>query len=453
MRAPWWVHPLGVLADVVFATWTLVTVLVCGVAQLVALPFDPYRRVAATLARWTWGLLHFRSQPFWRTRIDGAGRCAGGPWLVVANHQSLLDIPVLMMLPLAFRVIARPGVFRMPVYGWMARLGGHVELDPEAPDAGLAQVRRLFDAGISVVVFPEGTRSDDGTLGAFQRGAFQVALDCGVPVLPVCIDGTRHALPKGRPYGLVPVPHLHVDVLAPLPPEGNRRAFGQRTRAVLEDALAGPDPWTLARRTGERYAPLGRWRQGWAEGKTFYDPVFWALTGRLPREGRIVDVGGGEGLLAAWLGAAGSEASVHVVDVDADRVAVAQRVGVDAVVGDARTAQLGTCDALVCIDVLHYLPPAEQAAVVARFAAALRPGGLLVLRDPEVGRGARSRWTTLSERLFVATGRHAGEGVTATGGDALAALLAGAFEDVRTEDCSTGPFANVLVSGRRMQST
>lgn len=441
-------HLVGVLGVTVFSFWTLVTLLVVLPAQLVALPFDPLRKVAAALGRITWGTCLFRGQPFWRLRITGRERCADGPFVVVANHQSFLDIPLLMQLPIPVRVVARPGVFKMPVYGQMARMGGHIELDADAPDGverALEHCRRLLAAGISVVVFPEGTRSDDGTLGPFNRGAFQIALDAKVPVLPVCIRGTGDALPKGHPYGWKLLSKVHLQVLDPIPPEGSRRVYGQRTRAAIERALEGPTPWDLSAAAARRYRT--RWRQGWAEGKSGMDPVFWALWERLPHTGLVLDVGCGEGLLAAYLSAAQSGLTVRGWDIDAQRVAAAQEAGLDCAVGDVRTVELPRADAVVCIDVLHYLSPAEQEAVVARLAAALSPGGKLVVRDPDVGRGAASWWTANAERALVAAGRHAGEGVQVQGGARIAELMAQHLDRVRIEDCSTWPFANVLISG------
>lgn len=440
-------HVIGVVGLTVFAAWTLVTVLLALPAQLLALPFDPDRRVAAALARLSWGFGLFHGQPFWRLRRTGLERCAGGPFVIVANHQSFLDIPLLMTLPIPIRVLARPGVFAMPVYGQMARLGGHVRLEEDVA-LTVARCKALLARGISVVVFPEGTRSEDGALGPFHRGAVQIAMDAGVPLLPVCIEGTRLALPKGQPYGYAPLSRIHLQVLEPLDPGGARRTVGQRLRARIEAARVGPRPWELAAKVGARYRPQGRWREGWARGKTSFDPVFWALWERLPREGLVLDLGCGEGLLAAWLEAAGG-AQVRGWDVDAGRVAVARAAGVEAEVGDCRGVALPEADAIVLIDVLHYLAPEEQAAVLRRCAAALRPGGMLLARDPDLGRGAASWWTTTSERLFVATGRHAGEGVRARGGAALAQLFAAELAEVRVEDCSTGPFANVLVSGRK----
>lgn len=445
----------GGVALVVFALFTALTVLVAVPAQLLAWPFDPDRRVAAAVTGWTWGRLLFAAQPFWRVRVTGRERLAGPACIVVANHQSVLDIPLLLSVGVPLRLTARPGVFRMPVFGVMARFGGHVSVGEETDlDAVVDRVRRLLDRGIHVVVFPEGTRSDGRALGVFRRGAFELALRCGVEVLPVCIRGTADAVPPGGWRPRRAGPRFHVQILPRIPSVGQtRRGLARAAAGAVEGAFAAPDPFHLRSLLFAAYRPLGRFAAGFAAGKTAADPVFWAAWERLPRRGLLVDVGGGEGLLGGWLRACGSEVQVWGVDPDAGRVAQARATGRPGdvwVVGDARTVALPEgAAAVVCLDVLHYLSVEEQGRLLARLVDALAPGGVLLVRDPEPGRGLRSRWTQVSERLLVAVGRHRGERVVVTGGAAIAARLAGRLAEVRVEDASVGWFANCLVWGRK----
>jgi 1-acyl-sn-glycerol-3-phosphate acyltransferase len=120
--------------------------------------------------------------------------------VVIANHQSYLDIPALWgCLPLQFRILAKRGLFYLPFLGWFLWRAGHIPVDRENARAALANVNRAVDklkAGYSIVVFPEGTRSPDGTLREFKSGGFKIALKAGVPVLPVTIIGTARVLKK-----------------------------------------------------------------------------------------------------------------------------------------------------------------------------------------------------------------------------------------------------------------
>lgn len=446
-------YPIAVVG---LSTWALFTVLTLALvipAQALAWPFDPLRRVSARIARWSWGRCMFLAQPFWRTHITGLERLSAGPCVVVANHQSMLDIPLLLSLPIDLRVVARAGVLKIPVYGFMARFGGHVIVDGDAPERGLQHAIDLLRSGVSVAVFPEGQRSADGTLQAFQRGAFELALRAGVPVQAVAIRDTGVALPKGRFFGEQVVSRIELEVLAPAPARGTRRELSRLARDAIAATLARPHPFHVESAVAARYRPLGRFREGFARGKTRYDPVYRLVLARIPARCDVLDLGAGEGLLGAYLAAAGAEGTYRGIDVDAARALVARKAGLDVKVLDLAAAPpgaLGDADVVTLLDVLHYFPVDVQDRVLAVAAAAVRPGGMLIVRDPEPGRGLGSWWTVMSERVFVATGRHAGQEVKVRGGAAIAARVRALGLHADVEDGSRGtPFSNALVTARR----
>ncbi|TNF72825.1 MAG: 1-acyl-sn-glycerol-3-phosphate acyltransferase [Acidobacteria bacterium] len=123
------------------------------------------------------------------------------PSVYMSNHQSLYDIPALTVsLPGQTRFLAKRSLFRIPIFGWSIKAGGFISIDREdrskAREAFAAAVQRL-QAGSSAMVFPEGTRSEDGSLGPFQRGGFLLALKGGLPIVPVGISGSLAVQPKG----------------------------------------------------------------------------------------------------------------------------------------------------------------------------------------------------------------------------------------------------------------
>jgi len=124
-----------------------------------------------------------------------------GPCVVVANHQSFFDAFCLGALPfydLIFAVRAWP--FRIPFYGPYMRRAGYLNSEHATIDDFLREGKRCLAQGVSVIVFPEGTRSPDGRLGRFYSGAFKLAMEADVPVVPLCIDGTGRFLPRGRAW-------------------------------------------------------------------------------------------------------------------------------------------------------------------------------------------------------------------------------------------------------------
>ena len=123
-------------------------------------------------------------------------------FVVMANHQSALDIPVLMaVLPASWRTVfwAKQSLFRVPVLGWAMRMLGHMPIDRvnrQLAGRVLADTLRRIEDGRSVLVFPEETRTSDGSLLPFQRGGFLIALKAALPIVPVGLDGARRSMAK-----------------------------------------------------------------------------------------------------------------------------------------------------------------------------------------------------------------------------------------------------------------
>jgi len=209
------------------------------------------------------------------------------------------------------------------------------------------------------------------------------------------------------------------------------------------------------RRASSRYRRAGRWAEGFARGKMSRDPVYAAVLAQVPEEGTLVDVGCGEGYLLALIREV--RPALRLVGLDHDRrrvevgrLALTDEPSVEIRVGDAREAVLPEAEVVTCLDVLHYMPPHAQDALIGRLADALVPGGLLLLRDARAEAGLRSVVTRWSERLLVALGRHRGEGVFLRSGAALHDRLEEVGLQVEEQDCSEGtPFANVLYAARR----
>jgi 1-acyl-sn-glycerol-3-phosphate acyltransferase len=121
------------------------------------------------------------------------------PFVVVSNHESFADILLISHLPWEMKWLSKVELFRIPVLGWLLHLAGDVPVKrgfgPSAVEA-MAQCREVLSRRVSVMIFPEGTRSPTAELLPFKDGAFRLAIDAGVPILPLAVHGTRSALPK-----------------------------------------------------------------------------------------------------------------------------------------------------------------------------------------------------------------------------------------------------------------
>jgi 1-acyl-sn-glycerol-3-phosphate acyltransferase len=186
-----------------------------ALVRLVTAPFDPGRKAVGRLFR-LWAVLVVKVCPLWRVRVQGA--LPPGPCVVVANHESMLDILVLSLLPREMKWMAKDSLFRAPWVGWMLRLAGDIAVrrgDREAGARALQEARGWLVRGVPVMVFPEGTRSRTQELLPFKAGAFQLAIELGLPVVPVALAGTAQGMPKGGGIWVRPATPA-VRVLEPL---------------------------------------------------------------------------------------------------------------------------------------------------------------------------------------------------------------------------------------------
>ncbi|MFP4476691.1 MAG: lysophospholipid acyltransferase family protein [Desulfatibacillaceae bacterium] len=165
-------------------------------------------------------------------------------YIIVTNHSSLLDIPVVYKaLPLDIRWLAKKELFRIPVFGIAMRRAGHISIDRGNRAAAmetLGKMARDVKSGVSVVIFPEGTRSLDGEIKEFKPGAFMLAMESGVPILPVVITGTYEAMPKGSlniEAGKVGVRALPAVDVTGLDPKQDKKDLMDRVRNMMIEAL------------------------------------------------------------------------------------------------------------------------------------------------------------------------------------------------------------------------
>ncbi len=185
--------------------------------------------------------------------VDGQEHVEPGqPYVLLSNHQSLLDIPaVVLAFPGRLRFVAKQELRAVPVFGAAMEDAGIVFVDRKHRDRAIEQLGAVGERireGTSVWIAAEGTRSRDGTLGPFKKGGFHVALQLGVPILPTWIEGTLDVIPPDQ-WGSVTGQTVQVQFAPPIPTRGLGRAdlepLMTRTRASLLE---------LARRTGSQAA-------------------------------------------------------------------------------------------------------------------------------------------------------------------------------------------------------
>ncbi|MEX1182793.1 MAG: lysophospholipid acyltransferase family protein [Gemmatimonadota bacterium] len=187
----------------------------------VTVPFDPGRY---TVGRWfrRAAVASVKLNPLWEFRTSGVRiRDPRRPYVAVSNHESYADIFLISHLPWEMKWLSKKDVFRIPVMGWMMRMAGDIGVERNSRRSrvqALDGMRDRLSKRVSVMVMPEGTRAPTDELLPFREGAFRVAVEHGVPILPIVVAGTRHCMARGSLLFNRAVAEARV--LDPVPTEG-----------------------------------------------------------------------------------------------------------------------------------------------------------------------------------------------------------------------------------------
>jgi 1-acyl-sn-glycerol-3-phosphate acyltransferase len=183
---------IGVLYMILFFPLTFII-------WFITLPFDRNRKITHWILIWqSWILL--RLIPIWKIKTEGREKAKKGTtYIIISNHQSILDILLINSLRYRFKWISKIENVKVPVLGWYLRMADYITVDrgnKESKEEMIEESLQCLNRGTSIMLFPEGTRSPDYEIGFFKRGAFQLAISSGRPILPILIDGSGGVLPK-----------------------------------------------------------------------------------------------------------------------------------------------------------------------------------------------------------------------------------------------------------------
>jgi len=190
----------SVIIWVIGIALTVLLFFVMAFLSIILYPFDRKRKIVHAQCFW-WTDAVTALNPYWDVKISGLENIDHHKaYVVVSNHQSLADIVIMYKTKMQFKWVAKDSLFKIPVLGWNMLLARHIRLrrgDFSSIKRVYRQAGEWLRNGVSVVFFPEGTRTDNHEMGTFQNGAFKLAIKEKVPILPIVITGTKNAIPKG----------------------------------------------------------------------------------------------------------------------------------------------------------------------------------------------------------------------------------------------------------------
>ncbi len=216
---------MSYLLSIVYICWVaIISIVLFPIAiiiRIVSTPFDK-RLVALNFFSHFWGGCYLWSMPFWSMRVSGRNKfVTNKPYVIVSNHLSMIDVLAVSMLFVHFKWVSKIENFKIPFVGWAMYLNKYVAIERggmKSIKMMMSQSRAHLGNGSSIFIFPEGSRSADGQLKPFKTGAFKLAKEMNVAIMPVVLAGTDQAAPKhslhfkGRHK-------LTIDVLDPIEPE------------------------------------------------------------------------------------------------------------------------------------------------------------------------------------------------------------------------------------------
>jgi 1-acyl-sn-glycerol-3-phosphate acyltransferase len=191
----------------IVSVWTWIVLAACIVLWLPAMGLVRLVTARSDPGHYTVGLM-FRKiavvtaalNPLWTFRRSGTPPAdPRRPYVVVANHESFADILLISHLPWEMKWLSKAELFRIPFLGWLMRLAGDIPVrrgEGRSAVEALQACRKVLAGKVSVMIFPEGTRSATGEMLPFKDGAFRLAVSLGMPILPLALTGTGPALPK-----------------------------------------------------------------------------------------------------------------------------------------------------------------------------------------------------------------------------------------------------------------
>ncbi len=414
--APRWWHPLGTLWVVIHLGGSQVFLyyILRPILKVVSPRSADDRLRSAT--RWmARGVV--KGLPFGKLEFQNiTPETFSSPSIVISNHQSAVDVVLIVSLPGDVRQTAKKRVFDTPLLGIGCKLLGHVMVEPNDPEVTLRRCRERLASGASVHFYPEGTRSFDGFVLRFHLGAFELAVELKHDILPIVLCDSNTAMPRDA-YWFEPF-HTTVRALPRVTPHNFDYSLGSRAlmrhcEKLVRDGLQQQldevnTPRVVRRKVNRLYRYQGKIIEQFVSWKMRLDPVFATLDKAVPREGLVLDLGCGYGIATHWLSCFTDGRSFLGVDYDEDKIRVAQRAAgehprIRFETGNILETEFPPCDTILLLDVLHYWTPDKQQMILTKARKALRPGGRLVLRD-----GARAesdahrrvhRWELFATRI------------------------------------------------------
>lgn len=411
-RFPWTFF--GLFKSAFAFAWFASGSVVVSLAALLLVKLNPFNKERGKLLyhriiqKFAWSLMYIMSNVKKRM-LNPLKEDFSKPAVIIANHSSSLDVLLSMMLHPKVILFINKRVWNLPFVGFVVRSADFFPTTENAEE-GLDKIAERVKNGYSVVVFPEGTRSEDGVVKRFHKGAFYVAEKLHLDILPMLIHGTSYTLSKDD--FLVKDGTVTVSLLPRIRPDDKKFGEGYAERAkqigryfrtelhALAATIEQPDYYREQLIYNYLYkGPVLEW---YMRIKTRMEKNYVLFDNLLPRTGKILDIGCGYGFMSYMLHFRSASRQITGLDYDDQKIATANHCfskpgQLSFIHADATQFVFEEYNAIVLMDMLHYLEPAQQEWLIENCIGHLLPGGVIVIRDGNAELKERQKGTALTE--------------------------------------------------------
>jgi 1-acyl-sn-glycerol-3-phosphate acyltransferase len=334
------------------------------------------------------------------------------PVIFIANHTSFLDILLAIMLNPKIVLMVKGWVYNSPFFGPIIRYAGYIYTD-DGPEKNIEKLKELVADGYSLLIFPEGTRSNDGTIGRFHKGAFYLAEELHLDIQPLLIHGASEVLPKGdfliRPGALnvrvLPRIGFQDDRWGILPRDKSKNISQFFKSEFAKYKTEMEDTSYLKHRVFTNYVFKGPVLEWYFKAKWRLEEKNYAYYNALIGDRRrIMDMGCGYGYLSFYLHYCNRERTVLGIDYDEEKITIAENSynktsSLNFLSADVMSIDMAQQDVIFLNDILHYLSKEKQFTLLESCAGSLAKGGILFIRDGITDQQEKHRNTERSEAL------------------------------------------------------
>jgi uncharacterized protein len=331
------------------------------------------------------------------------------PAIIIANHQSHIDLLLILMMHPKIIVLTNEWVWKNPLFGHIVRF---LDFFPNysGVEQGLEKFEEKVKEGYSILIFPEGSRSEDSKVKRFHKGAFFIAEKLNLEILPIILHGVGDTMAKGEQ--ILRSGNITVKFLPRISPSDTSYGedYSERTKRIsryfkdemqrMKDEVETPE--FFKRKLIKNYIYKGPILEWYMKVKIRLDGYYKMFHENLPLRGKIVDIGCGYGFMSYMLHFLSEERDILGVDYDEEKIMVAQNCvarneHIDFASADITEYNLPDADAFVISDVLHYLKPEAQDSLIKQCIDKLSDHGILMIRDGNSEMKERHKGTKLTE--------------------------------------------------------